>query len=112
MRENLSGSAAMMPDSTRRFTASPATTIQQAAALMARDTVGTLVSTEGDRVVGIVTDRDVALQGFASESSTVGSVMTPVIATVSALKPVASGGRQNALPTRGPSAAPRQRPNS
>jgi CBS domain-containing protein len=32
--------------------------------------------------VGIVTDRDLALQGFASESSTVGSVMTPVVATV------------------------------
>ena len=39
-------------------TASPATTIQQAAALMARDAVGTLVITEGERVVGIVTDRD------------------------------------------------------
>ena len=34
-------------------TASPATTIQQAAALMARDAVGTLVITEGERVVGI-----------------------------------------------------------
>jgi len=32
--------------------------------------------------VGIVTDRDLALQGFASESSQVGSVMTPIIATV------------------------------
>jgi len=34
------------------------------------------------RPVGIVTDRDLALQGFASESSQVGSVMTPVIATI------------------------------
>ncbi|HAN35333.1 MAG: CBS domain-containing protein [Ilumatobacteraceae bacterium] len=46
-------------------TASPATTIQQAAALMARDAVGTLVITEGERVVGIVTDRDVVVRAVA-----------------------------------------------
>jgi CBS domain-containing protein len=33
--------------------------------------------------VGIVTDRDIALQGFASESSTVSAAMTPIVATVS-----------------------------
>lgn len=33
--------------------------------------------------VGIVTDRDIALQGFASESSTVAAAMTPIVATVS-----------------------------
>jgi predicted transcriptional regulator len=32
--------------------------------------------------VGIVTDRDIALQGYASEATTVGAVMTPVVATV------------------------------
>ena len=33
--------------------------------------------------VGIVTDRDLALQGFASQAFTVGAVMTPVVAMVS-----------------------------
>jgi CBS domain-containing protein len=32
--------------------------------------------------VGIVTDRDIAVGGFASESTSVGSVMTPVVATI------------------------------
>jgi CBS domain-containing protein len=59
--------------------------LAEAAAAMARFQVGTLlVMDDADhaRPVGIVTDRDLALQGFASESSQVGSVMTPVLATV------------------------------
>ena len=32
--------------------------------------------------VGIVTDRDLALHGLASASTTVGAVMTPVVATI------------------------------
>jgi CBS domain-containing protein len=59
--------------------------IAEAAATMQRFGVGSLLVMEdgGDhKPVGIVTDRDLALQGFASESSQVGSVMTPVIATV------------------------------
>ena len=60
--------------------------IAEAAAAMRRFQVGTLLVMEDPPAigppVGIVTDRDLALQGFASESSTVGSVMTPVIATV------------------------------
>jgi predicted transcriptional regulator len=60
--------------------------ITEAAAAMRRFLVGTLLVMEDPPAVGppvgIVTDRDIALQGFASESSTVGSVMTPVIATV------------------------------
>ena len=58
----------------------------EAAAAMHRYPVGTLLVMEDPPAigppVGIVTDRDLALQGFASESCTVGSVMTPVIATV------------------------------
>ena len=61
--------------------------IAEAAAAMQRFQVGTLLVMEDPPAVGppvgIVTDRDLALQGFASEASTVGSVMTPVIATVS-----------------------------
>lgn len=61
--------------------------IAEAAAAMQRYKVGTLLvmpdrGTGASRPVGIVTDRDLALQGFASESCDVGSVMTPVIATV------------------------------
>jgi CBS domain-containing protein len=60
--------------------------IAEAAAAMRRFQVGTLlVMEDGDpagRPVGIVTDRDLALHGFASESTAVGSVMTPVLATI------------------------------
>jgi CBS domain-containing protein len=58
--------------------------LAEAAAAMRRFNVGSLLVMEdaGGGPVGIVTDRDLALQGFASEASTVGSVMTPVIATV------------------------------
>lgn len=60
--------------------------IAEAAAAMQRFQVGTLLVVEdkahGGEPIGIVTDRDLALQGFASESSLVGSVMTPVLATV------------------------------
>ena len=60
--------------------------IAEAAAAMRRYQVGSLlVMEEGHREgvpVGIVTDRDIALQGFASEASNVGSAMTPVVATV------------------------------
>jgi CBS domain-containing protein len=60
--------------------------IAEAAAVMQRYEVGSLLVMEdppasGDPI-GIVTDRDLAIQGFASEASTVGSVMTPVVATV------------------------------
>jgi CBS domain-containing protein len=53
---------------------------------MQRYQVGTLLVMEDPPAVGppigIVTDRDIAVQGFASEASTVGSVMTPVLATI------------------------------
>lgn len=59
--------------------------IAEAAAAMARFNVGSLLVMEDGAggPVGIVTDRDLALQGFASEAFTVGAVMTPVIAMVS-----------------------------
>jgi CBS domain-containing protein len=64
------------------------TPIAEAAAAMRRYGVGTLLVLEDggsvQQAVGIVTDRDLALEGFASDSCTVGSAMTPVIATVHA----------------------------
>lgn len=60
--------------------------IAEAAAAMRRYGIGSLLVMEDPPAVGppigIVTDRDLALQGFASENSNVGSVMTPVVATV------------------------------
>lgn len=59
--------------------------LAEAAAAMRRFHVGSLlVMDEGGSgaPVGIVTDRDIALQGFAAEGATVGSAMTPVVATV------------------------------
>lgn len=63
-----------------------ATPLAEAAAAMMRHRVGTLLVIEDDgptgRTVGIVTDRDIALQGFARKDAKVESVMTPVVATV------------------------------
>lgn len=60
--------------------------LAEAAAAMSRYRVGTLLVMDhagpDARPVGIITDRDVALRGFASESGHVESVMTPVLATV------------------------------
>jgi CBS domain-containing protein len=60
--------------------------LAEAAAAMARFQVGTLLVMEDPPAIGapigIVTDRDLALQGFASEANTVGAVMTPVVATI------------------------------
>ena len=72
---------------TRKVVATTRSTpIAEAAAAMRRYAVGSLLVLESDapgaRPVGIVTDRDLALEGFAAESFVVGSAMTPVIATV------------------------------
>lgn len=60
--------------------------LAEAAAAMHRYQVGTLLVMEDPPAfgppIGIVTDRDIALQGFASEASIVAAVMTPVIATI------------------------------
>lgn len=64
----------------------PQASLAEAAAAMSSYRVGWLLVVDhggaGAKPVGIITDRDVALRGFASESGLVGSVMTPVIATV------------------------------
>ena len=61
-------------------------TLPEAAATMSRYKVGALLVMEdegaGRGPVGIVTDRDLALHGFASTDASVGSAMTPVVATV------------------------------
>lgn len=61
--------------------------ISEAAAVMRRYRVGALLvvedgSTGGAFPIGMITDRDLALEGFASETLTVGAAMTPVIAAI------------------------------
>jgi CBS domain-containing protein len=46
-------------------TAAADTTVQQAARLMAGDAVGSLIITEGERLIGIVTDRDLVVRALA-----------------------------------------------
>ena len=64
------------------------TPIVEAAAAMRRYGVGSLLVLEDDtpasKPVGIVTDRDLAIEGFTAESFQVGDAMTPVVATVRA----------------------------
>lgn len=61
--------------------ASPA----EAAMLMHRYRVGSLLvlGPGGDKPVGMVTDRDLALNALGGGAATVGAAMTPVVATVS-----------------------------
>lgn len=46
-------------------TATPDTTIAQAAQMMAGEAVGSLIIVDGDRLVGIVTDRDIVVRALA-----------------------------------------------
>ena len=67
-------------------TADPGTTISELAFTMANERVGSVVVTEGDAVVGIVTDRDIALDvlgtGADPEQYVARDVMTPDPLTV------------------------------
>ncbi|MFB6121206.1 MAG: CBS domain-containing protein [Halobacteriaceae archaeon] len=66
-------------------TASPDTDVQDLAATMREEDVGSVVVTEGDEPVGIATDRDVALRvvadGLDPDGATTADVMTenPVV---------------------------------
>ena len=60
-------------------TTSPSATIREAARAMAEIDAGALPVAEGDRLVGMVTDRDIAVRGVGagkSPEATVGEVMT------------------------------------
>lgn len=60
-------------------TVGPETTIKEAARLMADADVGALPVAAGDRLAGIVTDRDIAIRAIAigkGPETTVGEVMT------------------------------------
>ena len=64
----------------------PDATVYEALALMARHDVGALVVMEGDRIVGMFSERDyarkVVLQGRSSSNTPVRDIMTAKVVTV------------------------------
>lgn len=65
-------------------TISPTASIQDAAKRMKERHIGMLPVVEGDRILGAVTDRDLAVRGLAEGGKTVRDVMTPEPVTVHA----------------------------
>ncbi len=47
-------------------TVRPDQTVQQAASFMLRDDAGSMPVTEGERLIGMITDRDIAVRGIAN----------------------------------------------
>src|SRR5580658_6357096 len=68
------------------WTISPQATVFEAIQLLARKNIGALPVMEGDRLVGIFSERDytrkVALEGKTSQTTRVREVFTPRVATV------------------------------
>ena len=63
-------------------TVTPETTIREAAAMMKKIDVGALPAAEGDRLVGMVRDRDIAIRGVAQgkgPDAKVRDVMSPEV---------------------------------
>ena len=62
------------------FSASPKMTVFDAIRLMSEKNIGALLVTDGDKIVGIFTERDyarkIALKGHSSRSTPVGDIMT------------------------------------
>jgi CBS domain-containing protein len=66
-------------------TVPPGCTLHEAGQLMGSHGVGSLLVVEGDRLVGIVTDRDITVRGTGEgrpPTADVGSVMTPDPVTI------------------------------
>lgn len=78
------------------ITDSPEDTLRSAAERMWRQQTGSLVVMEDERLVGVITERDVlkaAAQGRDIEETTVGDVMTRNIITVRSTEPVRDAAR-------------------
>ncbi|MCC4118337.1 CBS domain-containing protein [Aromatoleum toluclasticum] len=64
----------------------PAVSVLDALAMMAKHDIGSVLVLENDRLVGIFTERDYArklvLKGLNSREATVGDVMTPNVCTI------------------------------
>jgi CBS domain-containing protein len=66
-------------------TVEPSATLQEAARLMKSEDVGSLPVVEGDRLVAMVTDRDIAIRGVAEGkdgSATVGDIASRDLVTI------------------------------
>jgi CBS domain-containing protein len=67
-------------------TVEPSATLVEAARAMANEDVGPLPVVQGDRLVGMVTDRDLVVRGIAEErdptSTTVGDIASSDLVTV------------------------------
>jgi CBS domain-containing protein len=73
---------AMTPNPT---TVEPATTAQEAATLMKSEDIGSLPIVEGNKLVGVITDRDVAIRIVAEgrgPDTTVGEIASKDVVTV------------------------------
>ena len=65
---------------TAPVTVPPGCTLEEAGRLLGSHRVGSLLVVDGDRLVGIVTDRDITVRGVGegmASTADVGSVMTP-----------------------------------
>ncbi len=66
-------------------TVEPSTTVQEAARTMKSEDVGSLPLVEGDRLVGVITDRDIAIRIVAEgkgAETTVGEIASKDVVTV------------------------------
>ena len=76
---------------TELLTAPPQTTVAEAAQLMARRKTGAMVVVDGERLVGIFTERDavfrVIAMGLDVQTTRVADVMTPSPVTIAPEKP-------------------------
>jgi CBS domain-containing protein len=84
---------AMTPDPT---TVEPGTTAAEAARAMKTENVGSLPIVEGDRLVGVVTDRDLAIRILAEgkgAETTVGEISSKDVVTVDPQQSLEEAGR-------------------
>jgi CBS domain-containing protein len=84
---------AMTPDPT---TVEPSTTAADAARAMKTENVGSLPIVEGDRLVGVVTDRDLAIRILAEgkgAETTVGEISSKDVVTVDPQQSLEEAGR-------------------
>lgn len=74
------------------YTIAPGATMLQALQLMAERNIGALIVTEGERVLGIVSERDYArkmvLQGRSSVATPVSAVMSAPVVSVSSTQDI------------------------
>jgi len=71
---------------TKVFCVGPNATVLEALTAMAKHDIGAVLVTEGDRLVGIFTERDyarkVVLRGLSSKEAMISELMTPNVCTI------------------------------